>query len=74
MHCLDDLLTGRETLAEGLATQPFAHRLEERAHHAEFDVGLEQGRTNFAESFVEVGVAQSSARNAVNPRCVRIVR
>jgi len=62
VHGLDDLLTGRETLAQLLATEPFTHRLEERAHHAELDVRLEQGRTNFAESFVEVAVAQSSAR------------
>ena len=48
--------------AEGLAAQALAHRVEERAHDAELDVGLEQRRAHVGEGLVEVGVAQPSAR------------
>ncbi len=58
---LDDLLARGQALAEGLAAQAFAHRVEEGAHHAELDVGLEQGFAHVAESVVEVGVTQASA-------------
>jgi len=37
---LDDLLARREALAQRLALQSFAYRVEECANDAEFDVGF----------------------------------
>jgi len=37
---LDDLLAGREALAQRFSTQSLAHRVEEGANDPEFDVGF----------------------------------
>ena len=68
---LDDLLAGREALGERFAAQSFAHRVEEGAHDAEFDVGFEQGRADVGERGVEVGVAEASPRAQRGTRGVR---
>ena len=62
VHGLDDLLARREALAEDLAAQAIAHRVEEGAHDAEFDVGFEQRSPHFEQRVVEVGVAEAPAR------------
>ncbi len=59
---LDDLLARSEALGEHFTTQAFAHRVEERAHHAQFHVRFEQGGSHVREGSVEVRVAQSTLR------------
>ena len=56
---------------EHFPAQAFAHRVEERAHDAEFDVGFEERRADVGEGLVEVGVAQATSRAQRGARGVR---
>jgi len=55
---LDDLLARAQALGERLTRAALAHRCHEAAHHAELDVGLEQGGADLGECLVEVGVGE----------------
>ena len=58
---LDDHLARRHRLDDGGADRLLAHLVDERAHHVERDVGLEQGAAHLAHGGIDVSFRQRTA-------------
>jgi hypothetical protein len=55
---LDEHLSGRDRLEDGLADGLLADAIEEGAHHRERDVRIEQRETDLAEALLDVGFGE----------------
>ncbi len=61
MHDLDDHLARRDGAHHLLADGLLLHPVDERAHHVERDVGLEQRAAHLAHGLADVGLGQRAA-------------
>ena len=58
MHDLDDHLAGGDRAHHLLADRLLLHSVDERAHHVERDIGLEQSAAHLAHRLADIGLGE----------------